>query len=82
MFVNALVLLPASASLLVVAPEAIRLLLGPGWEASILPFRVLALTMLMRTSWKVGAMIAGAAGRIRGVAIVNTIYMISVIGVP
>lgn len=79
MFVNALVLMPASAALLIVAPEAIRLLLGTGWEASILPFRVLAVTMLMRTSWKVGAMIAAAAGRIRGVAVVNTIYMVSVI---
>jgi PST family polysaccharide transporter len=79
-FVNALVLLPASAALLVVAPEAIRLLLGAGWDSSVLPFRVLAVTMLARTGWKVGAMIAGAAGQVRGVAIVNAIYMVSVIG--
>jgi len=79
MFINALVLLPMSAALLIVAPEAIRLLMGPGWGESVLPFRILALTMLMRTSWKVGASIAGAAGWIRAVAIVNSMYMVLVI---
>ena len=80
MFANALILLPASAALLVLAPELIRLLMGAGWDDSVLPFRVLAVTILMRTSWKVGALTAGAAGWIRGVAIVNGIYMVTVIG--
>jgi len=79
-FVNGLILLPASTLLLIAAPEAIRLLMGPGWDESVLPFRVLALTILMRTGWKVGALVASAAGRIQGVAIVNTVYMICVIG--
>ena len=79
-FVNALILLPASALLLIAAPEAIRLLMGPGWGESVLPFRVLAITILMRTGWKVGALVASAAGKIHGVAIVNTIYMVCVVG--
>lgn len=79
-FINALILIPASTLLLIVAPEAIRLLMGPGWDESVLPFRVLALTILMRTGWKVGSLVAGAAGQIHGVAVVNTIYMVCVIG--
>jgi len=47
--------------------------------ASATPFRILTLTMMMRTSAKVGQMISSAAGGIRGVAIVNILYMVFVI---
>lgn len=79
MFANATILLPASAALFVVAPEAIRLLMGEHWGSAVMPFRILILTMMMRTSAKVGQMISSAAGGIRGVAIVNILYMVFVI---
>lgn len=80
MMVNALVLLPASAALIACAPEAIRVLMGAHWGDAVLPFQILAVTMLMRTSYKVAAMIATAAGRVSAVAVANVVYMACVIG--
>jgi len=78
--VNALVLLPASAALIAVAPEAIRVVMGERWDEAVLPFRILAITMLMRTSYKVAAMVASAAGAVSAVALANVVYMACVIG--
>lgn len=77
---NALLLVPASAVLVVIAPEAIRVVMGTQWEAAVLPFRILSLTMLMRTSYKVGATVASAAGAVYPVAVANAVYMVAVIG--
>jgi O-antigen/teichoic acid export membrane protein len=79
-FANALLLLPAGAALVAVAPEMIRLLMGPRWDAAVLPFRILAITIMFRTNFKVGALVASAAGAINGVAIAHVVYMIFVIG--
>jgi len=79
-FVNALVLLPASAAIIVLAPEAIRLLMGPGWEDAVLPFRVLAVTILLRTNLKLGGILAQAAGAVNAVAVAYVIYMLVVVG--
>jgi PST family polysaccharide transporter len=79
MMVNGLVLLPASAALIAIAPEAIRVVMGPGWDDAVLPFRILAITMLMRTSYKVAAMVATAAGAVSAVALANVVYMVCVI---
>jgi PST family polysaccharide transporter len=78
-FLNALVLFPASAVLIAAAPEVIRILMGPDWSAAVGPFRILAITMLFRTSYKVGAMVASAAGLVHKVALANVIYMAVVI---
>lgn len=80
MFVNALVLLPASALLVVLAPEAIRILVGRGWDEAIVPFQILAITMLLRTTQKLGAIVAQAAGRVNAIAIAYVVYMVFVIG--
>lgn len=80
LFTNALVLLPASALLFVLAPEVIRILMGPGWGEAVLPFQILTVTMLMRTTQKLGGLVASAAGAINGVAIAYLIYMAFVIG--
>ncbi len=80
LFVNALLLLPAGVALQIIAPEAIRILLGPRWGEAVLPFRILSLTLLFRTSYKAGAIVARAAGDVYAVAIVVTIYAACVIG--
>jgi len=80
MFVNGLLLLPASAALIVLAPEAVRLLIGPGWDEAVLPFRILTLAIVMRTNQKLGAVVAQAAGAVNAVAISFTIYAIAVVG--
>jgi len=79
-FVNALVLLPASAALIVLAPEAIRLLMGPGWADMVLPFRILAVTILLRTNLKLGGLLAQAAGAVNAVAAAYAVYMVVVVG--
>jgi PST family polysaccharide transporter len=78
-FVNALVLLPASAVLIVIAPEAIRLLMGPRWTDAVLPFQILALVMVMRVSYKVGVVVATAAGAVYALATINVVYAVCVI---
>ena len=45
-----------------------------------MPFRILAVTMLLRTTQKVGGLVASAAGAVGGVAKAYTLYMICVIG--
>ncbi|MEO8702135.1 MAG: lipopolysaccharide biosynthesis protein [Kofleriaceae bacterium] len=80
LFLNGLVLLPASAALAVLAPETIRILVGEGWDDAVLPFRILAVTILFRTSQKLGAIVAQAAGRANAVAVAYVVYMVLVIG--
>jgi PST family polysaccharide transporter len=80
LFVNAIVLLPASAALFVLAPETIRILMGPGWDDAVLPFQILTLTMLLRTTQKLGAIVATAAGAVNAVALAYIVYMVFVIG--
>lgn len=60
----ALVMLPASALLLVLAPELVHLLLGAKWSAVIAPFQILALGMLFRTSYKLSDSICRATGAV------------------
>jgi PST family polysaccharide transporter len=59
-----MITLPASAVLIVVAPELIGLLLGPQWTGVIRPFQILALGMMFRTSYKMGDSLARAAGKV------------------
>lgn len=79
-FVNALVLFPASTALAILAPETIRILMGPGWEDAVLPFQILAATMLMRTTLKLGSVVATAAGQVNAVAIMQVCYMLATLG--
>jgi PST family polysaccharide transporter len=79
-FVNALVLLPASAAIIVIAPEAIRLLMGAGWGDMVLPFRILSVTILLRTNLKLGGILAQAAGAVHAVAASYVVYMVMVVG--
>ncbi|MGH9867886.1 MAG: lipopolysaccharide biosynthesis protein [Candidatus Polarisedimenticolia bacterium] len=60
----ALVILPGSLAMWVLAPEVVRVVLGPGWDAAVPPFRVLALGMLFRTSYKMSDSLARATGAV------------------
>ncbi len=80
LFVIAAMLLPASAGLILVAPEAIRVLMGPGWDAAVVPFQIMSVAMLLRTSYKVGATVARARGDVYRISIIQLIYAVNVIG--
>ncbi len=60
----ALVMLPASAVLFILAPELIQVVLGGGWAEVVAPFQVLAAGMLMRTSYKMSDSIARSTGAV------------------
>ena len=49
----ALISLPVSAFLWVVAPEFIPALLGPKWTAAVLPFRLFTCGLFFRMSSKI-----------------------------
>lgn len=80
LFANAIVLLPASAGLVVLAPEAVRILMGPGWDRMVIPFQILATSMLWRTDHKAAVIVARSVGDVFSVAAWNVAYAIGVIG--
>ncbi len=80
LFTNAVFLIPASAALIVLAPEIIQVLLGHGWAGAILPFRVMAVCMLFGTSYKLGGLIARGSGDAYRIAVWQVVYAAAVIG--
>jgi PST family polysaccharide transporter len=60
----ALAMLPASAILVVLSPEFIRVVLGPRWDAVVAPFQILASCMLFRTSYKMSDSLSRATGSV------------------
>jgi O-antigen/teichoic acid export membrane protein len=80
MFASAIVLLPASAGLIVLAPEVIRMLMGGQWSGAVWPFRIMALTMLFRTTYKLGGMVGRSTGEVFTIARWQVIYAALVIG--
>lgn len=79
LFATALVLLPASAVLIVLAEEVIFVVLGPQWAGAVLPFRIMCVGMLFRTNYKVGALVARARGDVYGVATTQLLYAFSIV---
>lgn len=80
LFVTAILLMPASAGLIVLAPEFITLLLGPQWSSAVVPFQVMAVSMFARASFKLGSTVARATGDVAGPLIANVVYGVLVIG--
>lgn len=58
----ALVVMPLSAFLFILAPEFVNVLIGGQWDEVILPFKIFAVTMLFRTSYKMGDSLCRSAG--------------------
>jgi len=76
----ALVVLPASAAMLLLAPEVIQVLLGPRWTPVIVPFQILAAGMLFRTSSKMADSLTRATGAVFRRAWRQIVYAALVIG--
>jgi PST family polysaccharide transporter len=75
----ALIILPMSAVMFVLAPEFIHVLLGPKWSEVIVPFQILAVGMLFRTSYKVSASVARATGAVYRSAWRQGVYALMVV---
>jgi O-antigen/teichoic acid export membrane protein len=80
LFASAIVLLPASAGLIVLAPEVVRILLGKGWSGVEWPFRIMAVSMLFRTTYKLGSLVGKSSGDVFALAIWQVVYAACVIG--
>ncbi|MGI9422302.1 MAG: lipopolysaccharide biosynthesis protein, partial [Hyphomicrobiaceae bacterium] len=60
----ALVILPASGVLSLVTPEVVLVLLGSRWLDAVEPLRILALSMVFRSSYKISDSVARATGAV------------------
>jgi O-antigen/teichoic acid export membrane protein len=60
----AVTMLPFSVAVFVLAPEIIRVLLGPKWTGAVVPFQILAVGMTFRTSYKMSDSLARATGAV------------------
>lgn len=76
----ALLILPTSAAMLVLGPEIIYVLLGSKWTGAIVPFQILTIGMLFRTSYKVSDSLSQATGKVYHRAWLQSIYAALVLG--
>jgi O-antigen/teichoic acid export membrane protein len=76
----ALVTLPASAVLVVLAPELIHVLLGPGWDAVVVPFQILAAGLMFRTSYRMSDSISRATAAVYRRAWRQGLFALMVVG--
>jgi O-antigen/teichoic acid export membrane protein len=58
----ALITLAPSVALILLAPEFITFVLGPRWVPTVLPFQILTIGMLFRTSYKMSDSLARSTG--------------------
>jgi O-antigen/teichoic acid export membrane protein len=72
--VCALIILPASVVVAIVASEIVLVLLGPAWAGVVMPLRILALGMLFRTSYKLSDSVARATGAVYARAWRQAVY--------
>lgn len=72
--VVALISLPVSAFLWLVAPEFIPVLLGPGWVSVVLPFQLFTVGLLFRMTSKISDVCASAAGAVYSRALLQAVY--------
>jgi PST family polysaccharide transporter len=76
----ALVALPASIGMVILAPELVRVALGERWVAATVPFQVLAAGTLFRTSYKMSDSLARSTGVVYSRARRQILYAAMVIG--
>lgn len=75
----ALVSLPISSFLWVVAPEFIPVVLGPAWSEAVLPFRLFTISLLFRMGSKISDACIKAAGEVYVWAILQFAYAAMVV---
>jgi PST family polysaccharide transporter len=70
----AMITVPASVLLFVLAPEIVAIVLGPGWEAVALPLQIFAVVLLPRTAYKISGSLTRATGAVLGGAWRQWVY--------
>jgi PST family polysaccharide transporter len=77
--VCALLSLPAGVMVAILAPELVRVLVGKGWDAVVVPLQILALGMLFRTSSKLSDSGVRATGAVYARAWRQAVFAIAVV---
>jgi len=77
--VVALLVLPLSLFALLLAPELIQVVYGSGWQAAVIPFQVLCLSMFFRSAYKINGSIIKACGVVYNFASIQVIYAVLVV---
>lgn len=77
---SALLFLPISVAAVILAPELIAVILGPGWEAAIVPFQILAAGMVLRMGYKMSGIVVRGTGHIYDNAWRQAVYALCVVG--
>lgn len=77
--VMALLVLPASATTLILAPEIVQVLLGTRWMSVVAPLRILALAMYFQMGYMVGQSVANASGAVLHTAWRSGVYAVLVV---
>ena len=72
--------LPLCAWGLVLGPEIIFVLLGPGWEEAVIPFQILSLGVYFRSGYRFSASIVFATGHVFALSVCQGIYGILIVG--
>lgn len=75
----ALISLPVSAFLWIVAPELIPAILGPRWTGVVLPFRLFTCGLFFRMSSKISDACTKAAGAVYSRALIQGVYAVMVL---
>lgn len=75
----ALAILPFSIFAIILAQEIIDIFLGEGWSAAVIPFQVLASTLIFRISYKMSDALARAKGLVFQVAGRHIAYAFAVL---
>ncbi len=71
--------LPLCAWGLVLGPETIFVLLGPGWEEAVVPFQILALGLYFRSTQSFAASIILATGHVFSFSAIQGIYAVLIV---
>jgi O-antigen/teichoic acid export membrane protein len=75
----AVVTVPASVLLFLLAPEVVAILLGPDWSAVTVPLQVFAVVLLPRTAYKISGSLTRATGAVFGAAWRQWLYAAEVV---
>lgn len=70
----AVITLPVSVLLFILAPEVVGVLLGPGWSKVIVPLQIFSVVLLPRTAYKVSGSLTRATGAVLGGAARQWVY--------
>lgn len=70
----ALITLPTTAFLIVMAAEFVHVVLGANWTETIIPFQILTISLFFRSAYKVSDALAMAHGALRGMMWRQVVY--------